>query len=167
MTKNKLFIKLLSEQLTSAQVFSTFKKEVIAFFIKDIDGFEVVCDLKVEVFEQDLTEPSGFSKYKIGDQNIDSIYDNSPKSMPFKIFQKYKKKTRPAIFKVRIFALSKVTMIDLENLFDKYRQCELKLFSNALDREFDIGDGDDSGAVTIHKKFSGYHVDIWIRSFND
>ena len=62
---------------------------------------------------------------------------------------------------------SKVTIIDLENLFDKYRHCELKLFSNALDREFDIGDGDDSGAVTIHKKFNGFHVDIWIRSFND
>lgn len=23
------------------------------------------------------------------------------------------------------------------------------------------------GAVTIHKKFSGFHVDIWVRSFNN
>jgi len=157
-------IKDYGDSLTSAQVFSTFKKEVVSFFIRDIQGFEVISDLNIDVFERDFTEPSGFSKYKIGDQSIDPIYDNQPRTLPFKIFQKYKKLTTPAIFKIRIYAIAKVSEKDLEFIFDQYRACSDTFYSRALNREFEIGDGDDSGAVTIGKRGKGFYVDIWVRS---
>lgn len=156
-----------SKQLTSPQVFSTFKKEVVSFFIRDIHGFEIICDLNVDIFEQDHSQPSGFSKYKIGDQSIDPIYDNPSRSLPYKIFQKYKNVSKPAIFKVRIYTISKASDQDLDYLFDEYRGCDKKFFSYALDRDFLIGDGDDTGAVTIGKRGKGFYVDIWIRSFLD
>lgn len=146
-----------SQTLTSPQVFSTFKKEVTAFFIRSVKGFEVFCNLNIDIFEQDYTEPSGFSKYKIGDA--------STKSLPYKIFQKYKNINSPAIFKVRLYAIPQVTEESLETVFDDFRSSDDNFYSYALGRVFDIGDGDDTGAVTIGQNSKGYYVDIWVRSF--
>ena len=137
--------------LPTKNYFPTFKKEIISFFVRDMHAFELIFDLKLDIFAQDLREPDGFSKIRMKEN---------------KSFLVFKESSIPAIFKVRLYPVSKkTTSPELDNLFKYYRSCEDTFYSAVLNREFCIGDGDDTGAVTVFKDDDEVYVDIWVRSF--
>ena len=68
------------------------------------------------------------------------------------------------IFSVSFVSVAGIDRDLIRGALDKYMACDKKFYSYVFDGVFDIGDGDDSGAVT-YKSIQNYMTaDIWVRS---
>lgn len=174
-----------------------FEKDILNFFQNDIPNFHYMFKDEVLIRGKDFTSPTGFDKdYFINPKKYPRRHENQTKQQR-EMAQNYsrsynnlgrvlEKKDESLIFKVtlmvqqyfdqeeRDFVPLPLSEDLIKGLFDDYMSCNYKFYSLACDRVFDVGDGDDTGAVKYrYLKNNGedtkqiIFIDIWVRSFLD
>lgn len=175
-----------------------FENDIINFFQNDIPNFNYMFRDRILIRGKDFTSPTGFDEdYFNRPKNYPNSFDHKTKHQ-FEIEQNYsrsynnlgrilEKKDESLIFKATLmvrqyftqenFSFEPIPLSEdyLKGIFDDYMSCNYKFYSLACDRVFDVGDGDDIGAVEYHylKDKDGKNtnqiifIDIWIRSFLD
>ena len=134
------------KKLTPSQKFRVFEKEILSFFIRDIPNFEHLFQLKVAVYQLERTS----GKFTICRNHTDLMtqvkYGGS------------------LIFEASLTCVVGVDKDLIREAMDKYMACDKKFFSYVFDEIFDIGDGDDSGAVSYKSFGNLLSVNVWVRS---
>lgn len=166
-----------------------FNEDIKNFFANDIPNFHYMFKDRILIRGRSLTSDTRFNEFfythpkrysdrfayeKMLEQNVFSSY--------YYLGRALEKKDESLIFKITIQVRqnSENNLINLDEdlikgLFDDYMSCNYKFYSLACDRVFDVGDGDDTGAVEYHylKDKDGIDtnqiifIDIWVRSFID
>ncbi len=149
--------------MTATQKWRVFEKEVLAWFLKDNPNLAPFINLDVLIYGQDLTQPDGFSSI--------CFQYNCPGTHPkgFGLMKDLIKDTKNSIIlQVKFIGVAGVSKEILGEFFNKYKACNKKLWSDVFNIPFEIGDGDDNGAV-VYEKGPGpanyYTVSIWLRHF--
>ncbi len=134
------------KKLNQSQKFRVFEKEVLSFFIRDVPNFEHMFKLNAFIYRLDRTT----NKFEVCSNYADLMIQM--------------KAGGSLIFKVTLISVAGIDRDVIREALDKYMACDKKFFSYVFDEVFDIGDGDDSGAVT-YKSIQNYlTADIWVRS---